>query len=186
MHVLSHLATPQLYMWLTFCFCWPWCSNCHFQSLKEKEPLVPHLTATDPTDARAHSSYGRPGLAFPQHRARCWLTWTTADKGTVLAEFSMRICQRSSSILKERNDQIILKFILKTTLNIRTCTHTIYTHWEGRLLGCYLSYFWVFSHHVSEANVHQICTTADTQYPPFQIIFRFSNSFKSSQDFGIL
>ena len=43
---------------------------------------------------------------------------------------------------------------------------------EGMLFHrSYLSYFWVFSHHVRETDVHQICTTADTNYPPFQIIF---------------
>lgn len=49
----------------------------------------------------------------------------------------------------------------------------IYVWGEGRSLvhWGYLSDFWIFSHHVSETDVHQVCTTADTNYPPFQIIF---------------
>jgi len=39
------------------------------------------------------------------------------------------------------------------------------------LIVKYLSYFCVFRHHESEADVHQICATANTYYPSFQLIF---------------
>lgn len=35
----------------------------------------------------------------------------------------------------------------------------------------YLGYFCVFCYHESEADVHQIYTTANTHYPSFQLIF---------------
>ena len=59
------------------------------------------------------------------------------------------------------------------TLYMKNYVHHTCPYGNGRRLchGGYLSYFWIFSPHVRETDVHQICTTAHANYPPFQIIF---------------